>query len=237
MNDPVRDARDHRGGMNAEQVRTLASLLPEVMAQVGYVGKSGVNREQNYAFRSVEDVDAAVNAAFIKCGVSWTTRVELLRLEPRTYGRNDTKTNHAVVALHATLHGPAGDILELTGVGEAFDTTDKAVNKAITAARKYLLTTTFLIPTAGDDPDQHTPHDASPPVGFDTHDEWSRVVAETKQLARGLPPEAKADYQQWFAGQGFEQPWDRTDCDRMLGKITELSVRDDTPADIVGGAE
>lgn len=218
---------------------SLAVLLPQVMDAIGVVSKDGRNSDKGYAFRTAEDVDAAVNKAFIKLGIGWTTRVELLRLEARVYGQRDTKTNHAVVALHATLHGPAGDTLDVIGVGEGFDTTDKALNKAITAAKKYLLTTTFLIPVAGEDPDQHTmqdePVDPAIGFGFTSTAEESEYLAAIKKLRDSLDAEQGAAYKAWREDSGIapRPPWEKVDCDRILGELTELASRPEADSDVL----
>jgi hypothetical protein len=72
--------------------------------------------------------------------------------------RGKMNATHMRVAFH--FYGPAGDNVTATTLGEASDTADKASNKAMSAALKYALMQTFMIPVdAGslDDGDRDHP--------------------------------------------------------------------------------
>lgn len=215
-------------------------VMTEVMRSIGAVGKNDYNDHQRFNFRGIDSITNAVYQPMCEHGVFVAPEVIDAHYELVTTSTGKP-SRQATLTVRYRFYGPAGDYVDAVTVGEAMDSADKATSKALAAAFKYALLQTFVIPTAGqDDADAFYPErgDAEPaPSGFESHDEWERVVLETRELAAALPAGTRDDYRDWFVAQGFVQPWDRTDCDRMLGKITELSVRDDTPADIVGGAE
>jgi hypothetical protein len=75
-----------------------------------------------------------------------------------------------------------GSIHVVRTMGEAMDSSDKATNKAMSAAYKYAALMTFAIPTEGDnDADAHTPQvvaqDQPQPV---SDDDWAKIAMLVK---------------------------------------------------------
>lgn len=141
---------------------TIHELMPRVMADIGAIGKGQTNDFHGYQFRGIDDVYNAVNPAMAKHGVFLIPRV--LRREVGSITTSRGKTQRLVeVEVAYTFYGPAGDHVEVIGWGEGMDAEDKGTNKAMSAALKYALFQTFLIPTEeqlaadadrGNDPDQ-----------------------------------------------------------------------------------
>lgn len=131
--------------------KKLAELMPLVMSDIGAVGKDSHNPHFNYNFRGIDAVMNAVHRSLVKHGVFFVPQI--INKEYATVG----KQRHALVDVVYAFHGPAGDeILYGPYSGEGLDTADKATNKALSAALKYLLLHGFCIPTedeARDDAD------------------------------------------------------------------------------------
>ncbi|MFE1949951.1 ERF family protein [Streptomyces sp. NPDC059524] len=140
---------------------TIYELMARVMRDVKNVGKNGRNNSQNYSFRGVDDAIGALAQPLRDHGVFMTPEV----LDFQTEVRGKMNAVRMRVAFHFC--GPAGDRVTATTLGEASDVADKASNKAMSAALKYALVHTFMIPVdAGslDDGDRDHPVGQSSPA-------------------------------------------------------------------------
>ena len=164
---------------------TIHQLMALVMRDVRDVGKNGTNSHQGYKFRGVDDFIGALAQPLRDHGVFMMTEI----LDFQTSVRGKMNAVHMRVAFH--FYGPAGDKVTATTLGEASDTADKASNKAMSAALKYALMQTFMIPVdAGslDDGDRDHPVGQSSPA--DAYMErirkpavWNNVTALTAMHA------------------------------------------------------
>ncbi|MFJ5142934.1 ERF family protein [Streptomyces sp. NPDC088707] len=123
-----------------------------VMREIGPVGKNGRNKDQNYAFRAQEDIVAAARGPMARHG---------LRMLPKIVGHEHFvrgKMNVAVIEVEYTFRGPSGDTMPpILVIGEGADPSDKASNKAMTAAMKYAMIQSFQIGDGADDGDRDHP--------------------------------------------------------------------------------
>ena len=140
---------------------TIYQLMALVMRDVRNVGKNGRNQSQNYSFRGVDDAIGALAQPLRDHGVFMTPEV----LDFHTEVRGKMNAVRMRVAFHFC--GPAGDRVTATTLGEASDVADKASNKAMSAALKYALIHTFMIPVDSgslDDGDRDHPVGQSSPA-------------------------------------------------------------------------
>jgi hypothetical protein len=119
---------------------SVYELMTLVMRDVRNVGKNGENKSQDYKFRGVDDAIGALAQPLRDHGVFMTP--EVLDFETSVRGRQNAVMMR--VAFH--FYGPAGDHVTAITMGEASDFADKASNKAMSAALKYALIHTFMIP-------------------------------------------------------------------------------------------
>ncbi len=127
-----------------DAVPTIYELLPKVAKAIGAIGKTGSNTAQNYKFRAIDDVVNAAHPAFTEHGVFVTS--EVIDQEREVHqGRNST-LHYSILRVKFTFYAPDGSHVSSTTVGEGMDSGDKASNKAMSAALKYALGQTFLIP-------------------------------------------------------------------------------------------
>ncbi|PJN19361.1 hypothetical protein CG724_08800 [Streptomyces sp. CB02120-2] len=123
------------------------------------VGKNQKNAQQNYAFRGIDDVMSAMAGPMRTHGVFVLPTIAGQRQE------RDGKMTRTVITMRYRVYGPAGDCLIAEVPGEASDFADKSMNKAQSAALKYLLFTLFMLPVDGrsiDDGDRDHPVQPTP---------------------------------------------------------------------------
>lgn len=130
-----------------------------VMRDTSPVGKDQINQGQRYKFRGIDDLMSAVAGPMRTHGVFLVPEVVDRTAEQRG------KMLNVVLTMRYRIFGPAGDCIEATVSGEASDTADKATNKAMSAALKYLLLQVLMVPIDArsiDDGDRHHPENEAP---------------------------------------------------------------------------
>lgn len=135
---------------------TVFEAFSAVMADVQAVRKTERNSQQNYSFRGIDSVLNAVGPALREHGVIIIPAVEDMQVEKYTTGRNNTQMKNVTVRTRFTVHGPAGDSFSGVALGEASDSSDKAVAKAQSVAYRVFLLQGLTIPTDDPDPDAFT---------------------------------------------------------------------------------
>lgn len=158
---------------------TIYQALSNVMAQVGAVGKGGVNKSQGYSFRGVDAVVNAVGPALREHGVITIPIVEDAHYE-QIETRSGALMRQCTLRTRWRFVGPAGDDLEAIVMSESMDSGDKATAKAHSVSYRIALLQVLCIPTDDPDPDETTYERASVPVGL--------TVDETQQIRNALAP-------------------------------------------------
>jgi len=169
---------------------TIYELMARVMNDVRDVGKNGFNDHQKYKFRGVDDFIGALAQPLRDHGVFMMTEI----LDFQVSVRGKMNAVHMRVAFH--FYGPAGDKVTATTLGEASDTADKASNKAMSAALKYALMQTFMIPVdAGslDDGDRDHPEGQTSPADGYMQRLRKPAVWNNVGALQAMHTEAKAD--------------------------------------------
>lgn len=166
--------------------------INRIRRDVGRIAKLGVNSSgRGYTFKRVEDVYAAVQDSATRHGVLiMPTNIEVVeQLQiPITYqdsGRTITGSSVRVKVFYRWT-GPTGDNMSSMGLGEGFDTSDKASTKATQAAMKFALIQALQIADDSVDADQVTieksfvASKASPGAAFDQA--LSPIMAKLQKL-------------------------------------------------------
>lgn len=151
------------------QIPLIYQALVSIMKETKAIAKTEKNQGQNFMFRGIDNVMNGLHELFAKNGVIILDEVldyEVKEkiIEKEYQGRKSTSIMYCTWA-RIKYHFVAEDGSELTtiNVGEAFDTGDKGMNKAMSAALKYALLQMFLIPTQEEkDPDSSTPPETRP---------------------------------------------------------------------------
>jgi len=136
--------------------KKMASIIADTVP----VEKNGYNQQQNFKFRSIDDTVANVRKALIKHNVA--VLPEVLKVDKGSYTTaKGSVMNTAEVLVSYTFIAEDGSSVVTSMVGEAADSGDKAMSKALSMAYKYLLFQTFLCGTDGD-PDSETVEETDP---------------------------------------------------------------------------
>lgn len=149
---------------DAMKAPKVISAIARVMAEVGAVGKTKKNQAQGYQFRGVDDVVAHVQEVMAKCGLVVIPRVIEREREMLTTQKGGSMVSVRLLVEHTFFCEEDGSSVVCTTLGEAMDSGDKASNKAMSAALKYCLTESLLIPTyeVDRDTEEHSPQVAPP---------------------------------------------------------------------------
>lgn len=176
---------------------TINQALAAVMADIDYVGKGDRNDFHKFMFRGIDRVINKVGPAFRKHGVLCLPSLQ--SLESRDVQTEKGKTSREVtVTVAYTFHGPAGDTLTTVVPGEAQDTGDKAVSKAMSVAYRTALIQAFTIPTEQTDPDAQT---------YERRVEEAiknKVWAEAQKRGWDVD-ELAANYYEWSTGEDIRE--------------------------------
>lgn len=140
----------------ADEQPSIYVALAKVMTDVRGVAKGDRNNAQNFSFRGIDAVLNAVGPALRKHGVLSVPQVLDHTTEIVEVGQKKTPMKSVVVTVTYTFYGPAGDSVAATVLGEAMDSGDKAVSKAMSVALRTALIQTLALPTDEKDPDQDT---------------------------------------------------------------------------------
>lgn len=142
--------------MESKQIYAkMASILKETKA----ITKSEKNQQQGFKFRGIDNVMNELHELFSKHEVFILQEVKDFTTEnrPTKSGGTNTFTRATITFKYMTTDG---SFVETTNVGEAMDSGDKGMNKAMSIALKYSLLQMFLIPTEEQkDPDANTPEE------------------------------------------------------------------------------
>jgi hypothetical protein len=129
----------------------IYQAISDVLKDVDAIGKDRKNQAQGYSFRGIDDVYNTLHPIFAKHGVFVTP---LVRSCEATEGENSKGTvmRRVILTVDFKFYAVDGSSVTATTIGEGIDSSDKASNKAMSAALKYALFQTLLIPTE-DQPD------------------------------------------------------------------------------------
>jgi len=141
--------------------KLIYKKLAAINSEVEAIGKDRKNEQQGFKFRGIDDVMNALHFSFAKNEV-------VILPEVLTYERSERQNTKgtAIFSILAkikyTFVAPDGSSVSSIVVGEAMDSGDKGMNKALSIALKYVLLQMFLIPTEEEkDPDSQT-HEVKP---------------------------------------------------------------------------
>lgn len=134
--------------------------IPAVMGAVGAVSKSRQNEQQKYKFRGIDEMYNAVHPALVENGVFIVPEVLEREQEnhERHYEGKTTIWRHVSLKVAHRFYAKDGSYITCVTCGEGLDNSDKATNKAMSAAMKYALIEVLSIPTEDvEESDKSTP--------------------------------------------------------------------------------
>lgn len=171
-------------------LRRLREIAKSI-SQVG-ISKDQRNKDQNYQFRGIDDVMDAVSPLLAEHGIIVVPFA--LSREQELYQTKSGGNNFKVIVKmrYDFTSDEDGSFVRVEMYGEAMDTSDKASNKATSAAYKYALFQLLCIPIQG------TPEERE--ADFNTPESRStRPVAERKPVEQ-LPEKGERESPRESAG-------------------------------------
>jgi hypothetical protein len=152
--------------MSTTSPPAVLKAIHGVMHDIGVVGigKDRLNKDQGFNFRGIDDMLNALSPLLVKHQL-----IIIPKCETKEVIQSTTKSGTTMwkvwLKMNYSIYGPDGSHLEACTYGEAMDTADKATNKAMSIALKYLFIQLFAIPVVGtDDPDEVTPPETVAPL-------------------------------------------------------------------------
>jgi len=125
--------------------------IVSILKEIGAIDKSQTNKMQNYKYRGIDDFLNALHPLLAKYEVFLNPRVLESHSEIREVTRATGKIGldkYVTLKVEYDFVSSDGSIFTIGAVyGEAIDSSDKATNKAMSAALKYALTQMFAVPT------------------------------------------------------------------------------------------
>lgn len=124
----------------------IFGTISAVMEDCGFVAKDSTNPTQKYKYRGIDAVMNALNPAMRKHHLFVVPEV----LEQTREERQTTKGGlliYTILKVKYTFYAQDGSCVSAVVMGEAMDSGDKSMNKAMSAAFKYALFQVFCIPT------------------------------------------------------------------------------------------
>lgn len=167
-------------------------LMAEAMRRIEPVEKSRVNEAQKFRFRGIDDLMNATHDVFAELGIVVIPSVLDVRseLEEREAHGRTLQWHRVGLLVRYTFYAPDGSSIEAVTYGLGLDQSDKAANKAMSAAFKYALIQSLDVPTVDtEDSDRHSPEV-----------EGSRPAA---------PAQRPGDGQRMAGGGGWNGVWSR----------------------------
>jgi hypothetical protein len=144
------------------------NIYQSLAAAIKLVGEGGMSKEQyneqqKYWFRGIDDVYNKLNPVLAKLGIVIVPTVVEHNVSEFTSAKG-TKFTRAVLKVDYLLCATDASCLHAVFCGEALDTGDKAVAKALSMAYKSMAIQVFCIPVEGDeDADRDSPNAEDPP--------------------------------------------------------------------------
>lgn len=143
--------------METKHVYKAINNVQAEMAKIG-ISKDRKNQQQGYAFRGIDDVYGSIAPLLAKEGLVILPHYTERTCVERTTAKGGVIFYAVVKGTFELVDSEDGSSTTCELYGEAMDSADKATNKAMSAAYKYMCLQTFCIPTEGDNDADATTH-------------------------------------------------------------------------------
>ena len=198
--DKWKNASNMKGKMM--KVYEAISSVAKELSEEG-IGKNRRNDSQKYAFRGIDDVLAALCLKLTKYGLVIVPRVVEVTRE-QVVNKNGTVLIYSTARVeYDFVSVEDGSKHTACGIGEGMDSGDKASNKAMSAAYKYMALQTFCVPVEGMVDSERDDHELQPANRYarcHTIEELQAAFGADYQAAKDMGDRAaacaaKSDYE------------------------------------------
>jgi hypothetical protein len=146
------------------KVFAAISNVTAALAKVG-IAKSQRNKDQGYSFRGIDQVYNALAPLLAQYKLVILPKVLSREVREHTFNKGGKGSAVALTVEYQFVSAEDNSCISVVSVGEGLDSSDKATNKAFSAAYKYAVMQAFAIPIEGTpDADSETPESESAPV-------------------------------------------------------------------------
>lgn len=173
--------------------------MVKVMQAVSHVAKRDRNTQQGFNFRGIDSVLNAVGPAFREHGVFVQPSILNVDTFDVRVGKNNLPGYRTIVRMNYAFVAADGSQVGVEISGEAVDTGDKSLSKALSMAYKYALLQTLALPTDEPDPDA-TSHEAVGPRMVNTPEQ---AQTEAQRIAGRLADETRTKILEWANKNGM----------------------------------
>lgn len=179
------------------------------------ISKDRKNQQQGYAFRGIDDVYEALAPLLAENGMVILPHYTERTCVERTTAKGGTIFYAVVKGTYELVDSVDGSSTTCELYGEAMDSADKATNKAMSAAYKYMCLQTFCIPTEGDnDADATTYTVASQPKPAPKKQTINDMVGD--EIPFTMPPAHPDD---WMSVNAFAGELERINDVSEISKV------------------
>lgn len=133
-------------------ISSVYKKIHACMKELSFIEKDKKNTFHNYTYASEEAIKKAVHEQLVKNGLLFSVSMEECNVTETKTKKGDPTRITNVRINYCFIDIETGDKMCGSFYGTGEDALDKGTYKALTGAIKYILTSTFLIPT-GDDPE------------------------------------------------------------------------------------
>lgn len=171
-----------------------------ILAVAAAMSREGLGKDRvadtggagKYRFRGVDDVMNALSPHLVAAGLVIIPRVVDRTVSERTKPNGTVMTYACLTVEFDFVAAEDGSMHVARTMGEAMDSGDKATNKAMSAAYKYVCFQAFCIPTEGDNDSENHTHerqagdkhrDLTAPLAASTGD-WDRWASARMSTLR-----------------------------------------------------
>lgn len=179
------------------------------------ISKDRKNQQQGYAFRGIDDVYEALAPLLAENGVVVLPHYTERSCVERTTAKGGVIFYAVVKGTFELVDSTDCSSTTCELYGEAMDSADKATNKAMSAAYKYMCLQTFCIPTEGDNDADATTHTVVPQLKTA---QKKQTINETigDEIPFDMPPARPDD---WMTVNAFAGEMERTNDVAEISRI------------------
>lgn len=214
---------------------TQTEVYKAITAVTRELGRAGIskdrkNAQQGYSFRGIDDIYNALNSELAGAQLCIIPRV----ISRETVERQSTKGS---ALFYVTVHVEYDIVSAIDGsrhtasaYGEAMDSGDKATNKAMSAAYKYMAMQLFCIPTEGDNDADASTHEVQVRgAAYSAPAQQAHTNGNSGTPGKASEKQIKMLFAIWHKNEfeGSLQTWIETNYKK---KVDELTVKEASEA-------
>ena len=124
----------------------IYSKIASIISELGAIEKGKTNKDRGFKYRGIDDVYNAIHPLFAKHGV-FTVPEVLERNQQEHLTKAGAAWKHVILKIKYTFYASDGSSITAIINSEGLDDGDKATNKALAIAHKYVMFQVFCIAT------------------------------------------------------------------------------------------